>query len=178
MSRVFIVSSTPRKSGNSEILSEEFARGAQDAGHKVEKIELRGMDLKFCIGCRTCSKTGKCVLKDSVGEVLPRIQNSDILVFATPIYYYGLSGQLKTFLDRTSPLYQKENAFKKVYLLASAEDTEESAFDGAIKGIQGWIDCFEGVRLAGVVKGAGVESVGEIRNTRFPQEAYEMGKAL
>ena len=117
MSRVFIVSSTPRKSGNSEILAEEFARGAQDAGHKVEKIELRGMDLKFCIGCRTCSKTGKCVLKDSVGEVLPRIQNSDILVFATPIYYYGLSGQLKTFLDRTSPLYQKENAFKKVYPL-------------------------------------------------------------
>ena len=48
MSRVFIVSSTPRKSGNSEILAEEFARGAQDAGHKVEKIELRGMDLKFC----------------------------------------------------------------------------------------------------------------------------------
>ena len=109
-------------------------------------------------------------MKDSVGEVLPRIQNSDILVFATPIYYYGLSGQLKTFLDRTSPLYQKENAFKKVYLLASAEDTEESAFDRAIKGMQGWIDCFEGVRLAGVVKGAGVESVGEIRNTRFPQQ--------
>ena len=99
-------------------------------------------------------------------------------MFATPIYYYGLSGQLKTFLDRMNALYGKENSFKRVYLLASAADTEESAFDGAIKGIQGWIDCFEGVRLAGVVKGAGVESAGEIRNTRFPQEAYETGKAL
>lgn len=111
MSRVFIVSSTPRKSGNSEILAEEFARGAQDAGHKVEKIELRGMDLKFCIGCRTCSKTGKCVLKDSVGEVLPRIQNSDILVFATPIYYYGLSGQLKTFFGPNESIVSKRKCF-------------------------------------------------------------------
>ncbi len=178
MSRVFIVSSTPRKSGNSEILAEEFARGAREAGHEVEKIELRNRELKFCIGCLSCLKTGKCVLDDTINELLPRVRRADVLVFATPIYYYGLSGQLKTFLDRMNALYGKENSFKRVYLLASAADTEESAFDGAIKGIQGWIDCFEGVRLAGVIKGAGVESAGEIRNTRFPQEAYETGRAL
>ena len=86
-------------------------------------------------------------------------------------------GAIKDFFGPNESIVSKRKC-KRVYLLASAEDTEESAFDGAIKGIQGWIDCFEGVRLAGVVKGAGVESVGEIRNTRFPQEAYEMGKAL
>lgn len=121
--KIFIVSSTPRKNGNSDILAEEFARGAREAGHSVEKICLREIELKFCTGCMYCHTRGTCVIKDGVETLLPRIADSDVLVFATPVYYYEMSGQLKTFLDRMNPLYGRDNRFREVYLLASAADT-------------------------------------------------------
>lgn len=76
-----------------------------------------------------------------------------MLVFATPIYYYEMSGQLKTFLDRMNPLYPKENSFREVYLLAASADDAPEAMDGAVKGIEGWVACFDGVCLKGVVQG-------------------------
>lgn len=82
--KIFIVSSTPRKNGNSDILAEEFARGAREAGHSVEKICLREIELKFCTGCMYCHTRGTCVIKDGVETLLPRIADSDVLVFATP----------------------------------------------------------------------------------------------
>ena len=120
MSKVLIVSATPRKNGNSQLLADEFARGAREAGHTVEAFALRDLELKFCIGCLACQRTGKCVLSDSVNALLPKVQEADVLVFATPVYYYGLSGQLKTFLDRLNPLFGRQNAFKRVYLLVAA----------------------------------------------------------
>lgn len=176
--KVYIVSSTPRKNGNSEILANEFARGAKEAGHCVTKINIRDMDLKFCIGCMYCQSHEKCVLNDEMNALYADVQSADVLVFATPIYYYEMSGQLKTFLDRLNPLYPRKNNFKEVYLLATSADGEESAMDGAVKGIQGWIDCFDGVRLVGVVRGTGVDEAGAIVKTSAPQNAYEMGKAL
>ena len=178
MSKVLIVSATPRKNGNSQLLADEFARGAREAGHTVEAFALRDLELKFCIGCLACQRTGKCVLSDSVNALLPKVQEADVLVFATPVYYYGLSGQLKTFLDRLNPLFGRQNAFKRVYLLVAAADGDESAFDGPVTGMQGWVDCFPGVEIAGVVRGAGVNDAGEIRGTQYPQAAYLMGKSL
>lgn len=176
--KVYIVSSTPRKNGNSQILAEEFARGAIETGHCVTKIDIRDLNLKFCIGCMYCQSHDKCVLDDDMNKLYTDIQSSDVLVFATPIYYYEMSGQLKTFLDRLNPLYPRENTFKDVYLLATAADAEDSAMDGAIKGVQGWIDCFDGVRLAGVIRGTGAEGVGAIKETSAPQQAYQMGKNI
>lgn len=178
MKKVFIVSSTPRNGGNSDILAEEFARGAKDAGHSVEKVNLRDTDLKFCIGCLACQTREACVLKDGMNELYPRIQSADVLVFATPVYFYEMSGQLKTFLDRLNPLFPRENAFREIYLIAAAADAEESAMNGAVYGLQGWIDCFDGVRLAGVVRGTGVTEAGEVRGTASCKEAYQMGKCV
>lgn len=175
---IVIVSSTPRKNGNSDVLAEEFARGAREAGHAVEKINLRECNLHFCIGCMACAKLGRCVLEDDINGLLPRVQNADVLVFATPIYYYEMSGQLKTFLDRMNPLFSKENRFGEVYLLASAAEDADSAMDGAVQGVRGWISCFDGVRLAGVVRATGVEGVGDVMNTTAPARAYEMGRAI
>ncbi len=174
--KIFIVSSTPRKNGNSDILAEEFARGAREAGHTAEKINLRETELKFCTGCLWCQTHEGCVLKDGVNPVLEKVRNADVLVFATPIYYYEMSGQLKTFLDRMNPLYSRENRFREVYLLATAAENDERAMDGAVKGVQGWIDCFDGVRLAGVVRGIGAEKVGEVKGTKALREAYESGR--
>lgn len=102
---VVIVNSTMRKNGNSQVLAENFAAGAREVGHNVEMINLRDMDLKFCLGCFYCQTHDKCVLSDDMNGLLNTVQHADVLVFATPIYYYEMSGQLKTFLDRLNPLY-------------------------------------------------------------------------
>jgi multimeric flavodoxin WrbA len=176
--KVFIVSSTMRKGGNSEILADWFAKGASDAGNEVKRINLRDINFKFCVGCMYCQTHDKCVLKDDVNGLLSDVQSSDVLVFATPIYYYEMSGQLKTFLDRLNPLYPRTNAFKEVYLLATAADGELSATDGAVKGIQGWIDCFNGVKFGGLVFGGNAEEKGDVNNSDAPRRAYEMGKKI
>ena len=173
--KIVVVSSTPRINGNSEILSKEFIKGAKESGNDVTLISIRDLNLKFCIGCLYCQSNGKCVLKDDMNNLYNSISEADVLVFATPIYYYSICGQLKTFLDRLNPLFNKDNKFKEVYLLATAADDDEHAMDGAVKEIQGWVDCFEGVKLSGVVRGIGVTKAGEILNTKAINEVYEMG---
>ncbi|MGM9665282.1 MAG: flavodoxin family protein, partial [Eubacteriales bacterium] len=96
--KVIIISSSPRKNGNSDTLAAEFEKGAASAGNTVEKINVRELDLKFCIGCQFCQTHGTCVQKDSMNGLYEKIQNADVIVFATPVYYYAVSGQLKTFL--------------------------------------------------------------------------------
>lgn len=175
MKKVIVVSSTPRKGGNSEFLAQAFVDGALSAGNEVELITVRDIDLKYCVGCMYCQDHDACVLNDSMNGLYERIQNADVLVFATPVYYYSVSGQLKTFLDRLNPLYPRENKFKEVYLLATAADENASAMDGAVTAIQGWVDCFDGVSIKGVIRGVGVTDRGDIQDTNFLNEAYEMG---
>ena len=101
-----------------------------------------------------------------------------MLCFATPVYYYSVCGQLKTFLDRLNPLFGKDNKFKDVYLLATAADEEKSAVDTTIACIQGWIDCFEGVSLSGVIYGVGADEAGAVLSTPAPDKAYAAGKSV
>ncbi|MDE5601598.1 MAG: flavodoxin family protein [Clostridia bacterium] len=176
MKKIVVVTSSPRKNGNSEILAQKFAEGAMAAGNEVKFVAVRDIDLKFCTGCLYCNSHDRCVLNDGMNALYADFQNADVLVFATPIYYYSVSGQLKTMLDRLNPLYVRDNKFKHVYLLTTAADTDESAMDGAVKDIQGWIDCFDGVSLKGVIRGVGVTEKGEINDTEFPEQAYNMGK--
>ncbi len=178
MKNVVIVTSSPRQNGNSEILAQRFAEGAKAADNEVRFVSVRDIDLKFCIGCLYCQTHDRCVLNDGMNALYGEFQNADVLVFATPVYYYAVSGQLKTLLDRLNPLYPRKNKFKDVYLLTTAADGDERAMDGAVKDIQGWIDCFDGVSLKGVIRGVGVEGKGEINDTVFPEKAYEMGKSV
>lgn len=176
MKKIIVVTSSPRKGGNSEILAQKFAEGAVSAGNDVQFVAVRDIGLKFCTGCMYCQSHGKCVLGDGMNALYEKFENADVLVFATPVYYYAVCGQLKTLLDRLNPLYPRNNKFKDVYLLATAAEDEESAMDGAVKDIQGWIDCFDGVTLKGVLHGIGVTDMGEINHTVFPEKAYELGK--
>lgn len=178
MKKVIVVTSSPRKGGNSEILAQKFAEGAKAAGSEVKFIAVRDVGLKFCTGCMYCQSHDKCVLSDGMNDLYKSFENADVLVFATPVYYYAVSGQLKTFLDRLNPLYVRKNKFKEVYLLATSADGDESAMDGCVKDIQGWIDCFEGVTLKGVIRGVGVTEAGEINGTGFPAKAFEAGKIV
>lgn len=177
MKKILIVSSSLRGGSNSEILAHEAEKGAKDAGNDVEFLSLKGKDIKFCIGCLTCQQTHKCVLKDDMADLIAKVQNADVLIFATPIYYYEMSGQLKTFLDRCNPLYPQANKFKDVYLITSSYDNSEKAADRAINGLNGWVECFEQSRFAGALIGGGIDAPKSAANRNdLLQKAYELGK--
>ena len=124
--RVLILSTSPRQGGNSDALAASFAEGARSAGHTVSHCSLRDKSLHFCLGCLSCQETPGCVLQDDMAEILSQMRTADVLVFATPIYFYEMSGQMKTLLDRTNPLICGEYAFRAVYLLAAAGEIQDS----------------------------------------------------
>lgn len=174
---VLIISTSPRKGGNSQALAVEFAKGAQDAGHKVEQIALYDKRISFCRGCLACQKNQRCVIHDDADLIAQKMLNVDVIAFATPIYFYEMCGQMKTLLDRTNPLFSADYAFRDIYLLASAADTAQNAVDGTIHGLQGWISCFEKTQLKGVVRGLDATDIGDIqKNTDLMKVAYDMGK--
>lgn len=179
MKKVLIISSSLRGGSNSEVLAHEAEKGAIDAGHEVEFLSLKGKNIKFCIGCLVCQKTYNCVQDDDMANIIEKVQNADVLIFATPIYYYELSGQLKTFLDRCNPLFPQKNKFNDVYLITSSYDDATTASDRAINGLKGWIECFEQSRFAGVLVGGGVNEPKDAVNRKdLLQKAYELGKNI
>ena len=157
---ILILSTSPRKNGNSEMLAREFARGAEEAGHNVELLSLHDKTIGFCKGCLACQKTQRCVIHDD----------------ADAIYFYEMCGQMKTLLDRSNPLFPSDYAFRDIYLLATAADSAESSMDGAVKGLEGWIACFEKAALRGVVRGTGADGAGTILQVPAAlKSAFELG---
>ena len=141
--RILVLSTSPRIGGNSETLADVFIKGAEEAGHETKKICLYDKKIEFCKGCLGCQTTGKCILRDDAERIIAQMKAMDVLVFATPIYFYEMSGQMKTLLDRTNPLFPAEYEFRDIYLLATSADEEESSMEAAVKGLEGWISCFE-----------------------------------
>ncbi|MBR4131952.1 MAG: flavodoxin family protein [Oscillospiraceae bacterium] len=179
MSKVLVISTSLRARSNSDILTERLIAGARDAGHEVEHISLKGKEIRFCIGCLACQKTQRCVQKDDAVEIAEKVKNADTLVFATPIYYYEMSGQMKTLLDRLNPLYPSDYRFRKVYMLSVATEDEDYVPEKAISGLQGWVDCFEKAKLAGTLFCGGISDAGEASGRSEEQEeAYAFGKTL
>lgn len=176
--KVLILSSSPRKGGNSETLAAAFAKGAQEAGHRAETLYLREMQYGFCKGCFACLKLGHCVIKDDAVEIAAKMHDADVLVFVTPVYYYSISGQLKTMLDRSNPLFDTDYAFTKVYLLAAAAEDEPETVEGSVKTIQGWVDCFPRCELAETVFAGGVNEVGDIAGHPALELAYQAGRTV
>ena len=175
---VLIINSSPRKGGNSETLAASFAKGAEEAGHKVETVYLREKNYSFCKGCLACLKVGHCVIGDDAVEIAARMHDADVLVFATPVYYYSVSGQLKTMLDRANPLFDSDYAFTKAYLLATAAEDGEETVEGTVKAVQGWVDCFPRCELVETVFAGGVTDVGEIAGHPALEKAHQMGKKI
>lgn len=175
---IVVISSTLRKNGNSELLAKEFSKGAQEVGNNVEFVTLQDKEIKFCKGCLACQKIGHCVITDDTIEITEKMKNADVIAFASPIYYYEISGQLKTMLDRANALFASDYKFRDIYFLSSAAENDEHAADTAIQGINGWIACFDKAELKGTVLGAGAEAPGDVINNPAMQKAYEMGKGV
>ena len=176
MKKVVVISTSLRAGSNSQVLAEQFAEGAKTAGHQVEFISLRGKEIKFCVGCLACQKLGACVIKDDVPAIMEQVLNADVVCWATPIYYYEMSGQMKTLIDRMNAMYPKDYSFRDVYLLATATENEGGSPKRAETGLTGWIDCFPKSRLAGTLFCGGVTMPRDIEGNGKLQEAYELGK--
>ena len=179
MSKVLIITTSLRAKSNSDILAQHLIAGAKDAGHEVETISLKEKTIKFCIGCMACQKTQQCIQKDDAVWIAEKVKEADTLVFVTPVYYYEMSGQMKTLLDRMNPLYPSDYKFRKIYMLSCAADDGSYTPEKAVNGLQGWVDCFENAEMIDALFCGGINDPGEanLKNTAL-EEAYAFGKAL
>lgn len=178
MKRILILSSSPRRGGNSDTLCNEFLRGAMDAGHAAEKIFLRDKTIRYCTGCSTCSLHGKpCPQQDDMPEILEKMLAADILVMATPVYFYTMSAQMKTLIDRCCGLYT-QMADKEFYFVVTAAEDDRPKMERTIDTFQGFLDCLERPMVKGVVYGLGVWHPGEINHHPAMMEAYQMGNKI
>ncbi len=178
MKNVLIISASPRKKGNSDILCDRFAQGAEESGHSVEKVFLASENIGYCRGCGVCNTTHKCVQKDDMSVILDKMITADVIVLATPVYFYSMDGQMKTFIDRTVPRYT-EIVNKDFYFIMTAADTEKASLERTMETFRGFTeDCLSGAREAGIIYGVGAWKVGEIKSTAAYDEAYEMGKNI
>lgn len=173
--KILVLSSSPRKGGNSDCLCDEFINGAKDAGNTAEKIFLADKKINYCKGCGCCYNLAKpCPQNDDVAEIVEKMIEADVIVLATPVYFYSLSAQMKTLIDRCCARYT-EIQNKDFYFIATAADEEEQALERTADALRGFTDCLDGVNEKGVILAAGVWQTGEIKNTKYVKQAYTLG---
>ena len=175
MKKVLILSGSPRKNGNSDILCDEFARGAAEAGNHVEKIRVAEKNIGFCRACYACRGTGVCAIKDDMAEVLQKMIDADVLVLASPVYFYSIDAQLKALIDRTVARWL-EVKNKEFYYIVTAADSGKEAAETTLASFRGYADCGDGAIEKGVIYGMGVYEKGKVKDTAAMKEAYEMGR--
>lgn len=175
MKNVLIISSSPRKNGNSELLCKEFYEGALEVGHNVELVRLADKQIGYCKACYSCRKTGKCVQQDDMPALLEKVRAADVLVLATPVYFYCMSAQLKTFIDRLFFAYLDVHA--DIYLIITAHDTDLPLLEQTAEAIRGCTrDCFEDCEEKGCLIVGGVGKRGEVIGREEMETAFEMGR--
>ncbi len=173
---ILVLSGSFRKKGNSDLLCDEFIRGAQESGHKVEKIHINDKQINYCRGCGVCNTTHKCVQKDDMAEILDKMIKADVIVMATPVYFYTMNGQMKTLIDRTVPRYT-EISNKEFYFIVAAADSSRANMQKTIESFRAFTaDCLDGAKEKGIIYGTGAWNIGDIKNSPAMQEAYNMGK--
>ncbi len=177
--KVLILSSSPRKGGNSDFLSDKFMEGALAAGNEVEKIFLKDKKVNYCIGCGLCTTNGYsgCSQNDDMAEILDKMIAADVIVLATPVYFYTMCAQLKTVIDRCCAKYTKI-VNKEFYFIATAGEGEEAALDGTFDSLRCFLACLEGSEEKGVIKGHGLWTRGEAEGSTAAIEAYDLGKSI
>ena len=171
---VLVISSSPRQKSNSDLLCDCFVKGAQKAGNKTEKIQLKNCHIGYCVACESCLKNGgKCWQNDDMTWIMEKLHQADVIVLATPVYKSCMCAQLKTFIDRmfagNSTLTNKE-----FYFIATAADSKE-AIESTMESMRGCTFAIKGAKIKGEIYGANVMKQGEIRNSKAMEEAFDYG---
>ena len=176
MKKVLILEGSARANGNSCILSGEFARGAEEAGHSVETVMVARKKISGCLGCNACYRHGgTCVQKDDMEEIRAKMLEADVIVLASPIYFYSMTAQMKTLIDRTYAFFN-QLAGKTFYFVVTCAATDASFTETMLASLRGFTCCVPEAKEGGVVLGIGAMEAGEIRTSAAMQQAYEMGK--
>lgn len=178
---ILIISSSLSKTQNTKKLCEQFEKGAKESNNNVELLELRGKKINFCLGCNTCQNNGgTCVYKDDVPEILDKMIKADIIVLASPIYFYSITGQMKTLIDRCYSKFEQMSNKEFYFILSCAAPYEEPFkpdLDKAIGTFRGFINCLENIKEKGIIIGDNMEKL-ETEKTAAYQEAYDLGKNI
>ena len=175
--KVLIVSSSPRKEGNSDVLCDRFARGASEAGHEVEKIMLRDKKISPCNACYACMETRTCAIKDDMADIFAKLLKADVILLASPVYFYSVSAQMKALIDRCL-VDHKSLAGKQFYYIITAADPQREAAEGTLAAFRGFIRCLPDAQEKGIVYGMGTWDKGDVYRHPSYELAYEMGKKV
>ena len=173
---VLVIAGSPRRNGNSEMLCDAFIRGADKSANTVEKITLAGKKLGFCTACYACHN-GACPQKDDAPAIVNKMLEADVIVLATPVYFYTMCAQLKALIDRSVMVYPKIQNKDFYYLMTMAE-TDESMFTGTIEALRGFAACCENSRECGIVSVPGVYEAGSIKDNPALEKAEAMGALI
>ncbi len=175
--KILAISSSPRKGGNSDVLCDEFLKGAAEGGHQVQKIRLAEKKIAPCLACYGCTETHICVRNDDMTEVLEAMKAADAIVLAAPVYFYSVCAQMKTMIDRCFADYRAIGG-KTFYLIVTAAEPNHSAAEATLADLRGFLRCLPGAREAGVILGTGTWDRGDVYRHPALKEAYEMGRSI
>jgi multimeric flavodoxin WrbA len=175
---ILIISSSPRKGGNSDLLCDELKKGTEEMGHCAEKISLREKKINYCTGCGTCiNGNNGCPQKDDMKEILEKMISSDVIVMATPVYFYTMCAQMKTLIDRSCARYT-EIRNKDFYFILTAADGSKKALERTVEEFRGFLFCLNGAKEKEIIWGTGAWNKGDIKNSVAMKNAYEIGKNI
>lgn len=173
--KILVVNGSPREKGNSDLLCDEFIRGAEESGNQVEKISLHEKEVHPCKACYACFRTGFCVQKDDMSDILKKVETADVLVFASPTYFLTMSGLMKVFIDRLLPKWQDLGG-KDAYVIITGHDGKQ----GLKRNAEDLSYILEnlGDRVKQVIFGEHIWQKGEVLGTKAMEAAYLAGKNI
>lgn len=176
--KIVLLKGSPHKNGSSNLLAEQFQRGAEEAGHQAEGIDVGNAAVHPCMGCGACGMSGNCVHRDDMAEIKKQILSADMLVFVTPVYYFGMSAQLKAVIDRFYSFNSQLSGKRlKTALITAAWDNSDQVMFFLKEHYRGICE-YLGFLNQGMVLGKGCGSVQMTKQTKYPEEAYQLGKSL
>ena len=176
--KILVILSSPHKKGSSNLLADNFIRGAREAGHEVSVFDVAHGDFSPCMGCDYCGMSGPCCIKDDMTELREKILNTDMMVFVTPLYYFGFSAQLKTVIDRFYSFNGKltQRGLKTALIVAAWDSNDWTMKD--IKAHYETLSNYLNFKDVGQMLGTGCGMPSMTARTEFPKKAYELGKSL
>ncbi|WP_405276234.1 flavodoxin family protein [Methanobrevibacter sp.] len=176
--KILVLKGSPNINGSSAMLADNFIKGATEAGHSIEEIDVAHSNVSPCTGCVHCGYEGECILSDDMDEIREMVLNSDMLVFVTPLYYYGMSAQLKTVIDRfCSRNFSIQQKHFKSALLTVAYNSDNWTFD-ALESHYDTLVKYLNLEDMGRILGYGCGTPSMTKFSKYPNEAYEFGKKL
>lgn len=176
--KIAVIKGSPHKKGSSNMLAEQFIKGAEEAGHTIVEMDAAHMDIRPCLGCEHCGMNGPCVQKDDMAQVRDALLSADMAVFVTPVYYFGMSAQLKMVIDRFYSYTMKlSSKHLKTALITAAWDSDKDVMPYLVEHYKklcrymNFTDC-------GQVLGTGCGNPSMTKNSPHMEEAYRLGKSL